>query len=144
MPNVGMVIKDEITRLARKEIRAAVDPLRKQVRGLRQTVKSQTETIDRLEKALKKMVGQAGSGAKTSLYAPDTVETKARVTPASIRRNRLRLGLSQAQLGQLLGVSTNTIVRWEAGSSAPRAHHRTALIRLRDLGVRDVGKMLEE
>ncbi len=144
MPNVGQVIKDEITRLARKEIRAAVDPLRKHVRSLRQTVRSQQEAIDGLEKALRKMAGQGGSGDRSSLYAPDAEETKARVTPASIRRHRLRLGLSQAQLGQLLGVSTNTVVRWEAGSSAPRAHHRTALIRLRDLGVRDVAKMLDD
>ena len=144
MPNVGQVIKDEVTRLARKEIRTSVEPLRKQVRSLRQTVRSQQEAIDRLQKSLKKMVDQSGSGAKTSLFAPEQEETRARVTPASVRRHRLRLNLSQAELADLLGVSTNTVVRWEAGSSAPRAQYRTALIRMRDLGVRDVGKMLED
>jgi len=144
MPNVAQVLKEEITRLARKEAKAQADPLRQQVRSLRRTVRRQEETIERLDKALKKMVSQGGSGAKTGLYAPDGEPTKARVTPTSIRRHRLRLSLSQAQLGQLLGVSTNTVVRWEAGSSSPRAHHRTALIRLRDLGVRDVKKMLAD
>jgi len=144
MPNVAQVLKEEITRLARKEAKAQADPLRRQVRGLRQAVKAHEETIERLEKALNKMVGQSGAAARTSLYAPEQEDASARITPASVRRHRLRLNLSQAELADLLGVSTNTVVRWEAGSSAPRAQHRTALVRLRDLGVREVAKMLED
>ena len=147
MPNVAQVLKEEISRLARKEIRASCDPLRKQVQTLRRTVRTQQETIDKLEKSLSKMVGMTATEAGTSLYAPAEEKeqrSRARVTPASIRRHRLRLGLSQAQLGGLLNVSTNTIVRWEQGSSKPRVQHRTALLRLRDLGVRDVKQILEE
>ncbi len=144
MPNVAQVLKEEISRLARKEIRASCDPLRKQVQSLRRTVRTQQETIDKLERALSKMTA---TDTGTSLYAPAQEKeqsSRARVTPASIRRHRLRLGLSQAQLGGLLNVSTNTIVRWEQGSSKPRVQHRTALLRLRGLGVRDVKQVLEE
>lgn len=147
MPNVAQVLKEEISRLARKEIRASCDPLRKQVQSLRRTVRTQQETIDKLERSLSKMVEMTATDAGTSLYAPTEEKeqrSRARVTPASIRRHRLRLGLSQAQLGGLLNVSTNTIVRWEQGSSKPRVQHRTALLRLRDLGVRDVKQILEE
>ena len=143
MPNVAQVLREEITRLARKEVRASCDPLRKQVRSLRQTVKNQQEIITRLDKALAKMANLS-TGTSASLYAPEESETRARVTPASIKRHRGRLRLSQAELGALLDVSTNTIVRWEAGTSRPRIQHRAALIRLRDLGVREVRKMLEE
>ena len=141
MPNVGQVLRDEITRLARKEVRVHVEALRQQVRGLRETVKRQQAIMQKVEKALGKMVDQPSSRAR--LYAPADEATRARVTPASVRRHRLRLNLSQAELGQLLGVSTNSIVRWEAGRSHPRAQHRTALVRLRDVKARDVGKMLE-
>ena len=34
MPNIGVVLKEEIQRLARKEIRAAVGPLKKKVAEL--------------------------------------------------------------------------------------------------------------
>ncbi len=141
MPNVAQVLREEITRLARKEVRTACDPLRKQVRTLRQTVKGQQETVTKLDKALAKM---ATLSSDTNASLPEEEETRARVTPASIKRHRSRLKLSQAQLGSLLGVSTNTIVRWEAGTSKPRVQHRAALLKMRDLGRRDVTKMLEE
>ena len=143
MPNVAQVLREEITRLARKEVRTECDPLRKQVRTLRQTVKGQQETIAKLEKALGKMA-TLSTDTSASLYAPEEEETRARVTSASIKRHRNRLKLSQAELGTLLDVSTNTIVRWEAATSKPRVQHRAALIKMRDLGRRDVTKMLED
>jgi DNA-binding transcriptional regulator YiaG len=147
MPNVAQVLKEEIGRLARKEIRATCDPLRQQVQTLKRTVRTQQETIARLEKSLSKMVEMTGTDAGTSLYSPEAEKeegSRARVTPTSIRRHRHRLKMSQAELGRLLNVSTNTIVRWEQGSSKPRAQHRTALLRLRHMGIRDVKQILAE
>ena len=147
MPNVAQVLKEEISRLARKEIRAACDPLRKQVQSLKRTVRSQQDTIATLEKSLSKMVDMTAPDSGTSLYAPTEKQeqgSRVRVSPASIRRHRHRLKLSQADLGRLLNVSTNTIVRWEQGSSRPRAQHRVALVRLRDLGIRRVNQILSE
>ena len=143
MPNVAQVLREEITRLARKEIRTACEPLRKQVRSLRQTVKSQQETITKLDRALAVMA-TLSPDTSASLSAPEEENTRARVTPVSIKRHRNRLKLSQAQLGTLLDVSTNTVLRWEAGTSKPRAQHRAALLKMRDLGRRDVTKTLEE
>jgi len=143
---MAQVFKDEITRLARKEIRTVCDPLRKQVQTLRRIGRDQQTTINRLERALAKIVAQTSSDTGTALYAPQGGKeeaTRARVTPASIKRHRFRLSLSQAELGELLSVSVNSIVRWEKGLSAPRAHHRTALLRVREMGRRDVTRILE-
>ena len=46
------------------------------------------------------------------------------------------------KMGKLLNVSTNTIVRWEAGTSKPRAAYRHGIAQLRTMGVREVKKML--
>ena len=146
MPNVAQVLKEEISRVSRKEIRNVCDPLRKQVLTLRRTVRDQQASLERLERALSKMVAQTATDTGTALYATTSGEeesTRARVTPASIKRHRLRLNLSQAELSELLSVSTNTIVRWEKGMSSPRSHHRTALLRVRDMGRRDVARILE-
>ena len=146
MPNVAQVLKEEITRLARKEVRGSFDPLREQVRLLRKTVRAQQTTINRQERSLAKIVEQSGATTGANLLAPEAQTqaegSRARITAASIRRHRHRLGLSQAQLGELVSVSTNSIVRWEQGSSRPRAQYRAALLRLRDLGVKDVRRML--
>lgn len=48
---------------------------------------------------------------------------RAELTPAELRARRLALGLSQPQLAKQLGVSTNTVWRWESGEmriAAPR------------------------
>lgn len=45
------------------------------------------------------------------------------LTPAELRARRLALGFSQPQLAKRLGVSTNTVWRWERGVmeiAAPR------------------------
>ena len=39
--------------------------------------------------------------------------------PQKILQIRKRLGLSQAGLGELLGVAGNTVARWERGELAP-------------------------
>lgn len=42
----------------------------------------------------------------------------ATMSGAAFRRLRTRLGLSQAKLAETMGVSPNTVYRWEAGSVA--------------------------
>src|SRR5437016_12986283 len=43
---------------------------------------------------------------------------------------RTTIGLTQAGLADLLGVSRRAVGEWEAGSSYPKAHHLQHLIRL--------------
>ena len=83
MPNVPQVLKEELTRLARREVRAVCNPLRKQVRSLRETVKKQQEIIGRLERTLSKMA-DVSAVTSASLFAPEEEGTRARATPASI------------------------------------------------------------
>jgi DNA-binding transcriptional regulator YiaG len=44
-----------------------------------------------------------------------------------IRAIRLRLGVSQAKFGKLLGVSTNTVSGWEKGRTSPRERSLRAI-----------------
>ena len=138
MPNIGQLLKDEIRRIARREIRAGSEPMRKQIRALRETVRAQQKTIARLEEA-----ATSPSAPAAAVEAP-TEETpvRRRWTPASIKRQRSRLRLSQRELSQILGVSANTVARWETGTSHPRPAHRVSLEKLRGLGVRAARRML--
>ena len=42
------------------------------------------------------------------------------MTGEEVRRIRLRLGLTQAELGERLGVAANSVARWERGEMGIR------------------------
>ncbi len=60
-----------------------------------------------------------------------------------MRKHRERLGLTQAEMAALLGVASQSIIRWEKGQSNPRGAGREAFAQLREMGVREVPACLE-
>ena len=71
---------------------------------------------------------------------PETAEgSKARVTAKGVRALRKKLKLSQGQFGELVGVSGNTVLKWEHGSGPLklRSRPRRALLSIRGLGIRE-------
>ena len=52
------------------------------------------------------------------------------MTGEEIKALRLRLGLTQAELGEAIGVFWNTVSRWEAGKMAPSTLALRALAEL--------------
>jgi DNA-binding transcriptional regulator YiaG len=54
------------------------------------------------------------------------------VTPTYITYQRERLGWTPKELAQHVGVSKNTVKKWEAGKSVPRKNSRVALLDLRN------------
>ncbi|MDE2813406.1 MAG: helix-turn-helix domain-containing protein [Gemmatimonadota bacterium] len=153
MPSIATLLREEISKIARKEVQD-------QVRALKQTVREQRDAIARLEK----QVGSAKAKAATKPAAakpatkPATKPAAAkahkasagdkrkqlRIAPNTIKKHRKRLKLSQAELGQLLNVSTNTVLRWEAGTSKPRSKHLPGLDQLRTISKRELKKQLGE
>ncbi len=143
MGKVESTIKAEIMRLAKREVRTTFFPLRREVHSLRLKLSGLTKnfvTLDRLaketlqEQAKKKMELQA---------SPEEVKIS-RLTPQRIRLLRNKLGISQKDLGILLGVSIGAVGMWEKGKFAPSTKKKAALIALRKLGKRDVKKLLAE
>tara|TARA_Y100001960_G_C14357698_1_gene672744 strand:- start:46 stop:480 length:435 start_codon:yes stop_codon:yes gene_type:complete len=141
MPDVASVLRDEIRRLARKEIKSATSTQSKQVRDLKNVVRALRREVASLQKELS--ASRRSAAAANGQSAGKEEENKAiRLSPKSIRNHRKRLKLSQAQLGQLLGVSTTTVVFWESGRTAPRGSNRHALAEVRTLGKKDAQALL--
>ena len=144
MPTLAALLKEEISKIARKEVQD-------QVRELKQTVRAQRDAIARLEKQLGS--AKAKTATKPAAAKPAAKVRKAsagdkrkqlRIAPNTIKKHRKRLKLSQAELGQLLNVSTNTVLRWEAGTSKPRSKHLPGLDQLRTISKRELKKQLGE
>ena len=140
MPDIARVLKEEITRLARKEARTSVLPLTVKIRNLRKTLGDQKQQLAELKRELSR---KADKELQVRID-PKTAEPGAsRISPGSIRKHRERLKLSQQQLGTLLHVSSLTVSSWENGHSTPREQKRLAIAELRKMGVRDVRERLE-
>lgn len=141
MPNVASLLKQEITRLARKEVRAAVDPLKKQGAALRHEVAA----LKREQASLKRQVAILSKASKASFEREDEGSSpgRERISAKGIRSMRSKLGLSAADLGTLVGASAQSVYAWEKGV-APRGAPRAKLIALRGKGKKEVKLLLAE
>ncbi|GAG31650.1 unnamed protein product, partial [marine sediment metagenome] len=55
----------------------------------------------------------------------------ARLSPKNIKAIRKDAGLSQRQMAEKMGVSTNAVYNWEAGANVPRGANLEKLLKLR-------------
>jgi len=142
MGKVEAIIKSEIVRLAKREMRKVAAPLRRDVRTLKSAVSQLRKTVISLERFI--ALQKKEWGEKTPLRAaPEEVETS-RLSPRLIRSLRRRLGLSQRDLARLAGVTPLAVYQWESGAFKPKKEKKSMLVALRKLGRRDAKKLLEE
>jgi DNA-binding transcriptional regulator YiaG len=142
MGKIETTLKEEIARLSRKELRATVDPLAKEVRQLRGRVSQLEKTVARLEREAGKR-RQAEKKALKTLSAPEDEVKAARITPDWVVNLRMKLNVSQEELAELMGISASAVRTWEYGKSKPTGKRKAALVALRKLGRRDVKRLLE-
>ena len=140
MSQLMAVMKDEIRRIARKEIRAATAGLKKDQTMFRKTVADLRRQTKAHRSTIHQLLQVATKQAKMATMAPQAAEgSKAWVTAKGIRARRKKLKLSQAQFGKLVGVSGYTVLKWEHGSGPLKLRSRTrrAFLAIRGLGIRE-------
>jgi DNA-binding transcriptional regulator YiaG len=142
MGKIETMIKSEIQRLARREIRSTFRPLKREVRAMRLKLSGLMKGFGNLNRITKEQVQRASEQFKLE-SSPDEIKI-ARFSPARIRALRLKKGLSQKELGMLIGVSLGTVVLWEKGKITPKAERKGALIALRKLKKREIRRVLAE
>ena len=140
MPNIATALKEEITRLARKEIRAQTETLRKASTQYRRDIaelKRQVGELQHKAAFLEKQVPK-------DLPAPPEDVENMRFTAKGLHSHRQRLGLSAADCARLIGVSGQTIYNWESGQSRPRQEQLARIAALRHMGKREARELLEQ
>ena len=142
MSNVASVLKDEIARVARKEIRRENSTLKKASTIHRSEIAALKRRVLELERRLGRL-GRAGESAKPTAANEDSVSAGTRFSGKSMAAQRRRLGLSAAECGLLIGASSQSIYNWEEGKARPRAQHLPAIFALRNLGRRQASEILE-
>lgn len=143
MPNIAKVLKAEIQRISRNEIKAVVAGLRKDVIGLKKTVADLKKRLAKSESYNKSLL--AGKESVAAKSAPDGSDVdKARITAKMIRSIRDRLGLSQNAFAKLVGVSSQAVYQWErtTGRLKFRGATKAKIIAVRKIGKREAKKLL--
>jgi DNA-binding transcriptional regulator YiaG len=141
MPNIAGVLKEEIRRLAKKEIKAQVGSTKQAVAKYRSEIASLKRQLGQQEREIKLLKKQQGQqGQPQAEEESESVRFSAR----SVKAQRSRLGLSAADYGKLVGVSGLTIYNWEHAASRPRKAQLAALVAVRGIGKREALKKLAE
>ena len=147
MPNIATVLKAEITRLARKELREEGEGLRRTVVLQRKEIATLKSRLLALEKAVQRL-DKPPRAPRASVVATTDGESEAteglRFRAKGMASNRQRLGLSAADFGLLVGATGQSIYAWEAGKTKPRAEALKAIASLRQIGKREVEARLAE
>ncbi|MBI1373143.1 MAG: hypothetical protein GC159_10470 [Phycisphaera sp.] len=141
MPNIATILKDEIARVARKEIKRQTATLQKQSAQYRRDVAELKRQVSDLQKRLSFIENQEKRRLANS--APIEKADEVRYSPKWVARHRAKLGLSAENYGKLVGVSGLTIYNWEAGKSRPRKKQLAGWASVRNLGKREALKRLE-
>lgn len=140
MPNIASILKEEITRLARKELRANTDSLKKQMAGYRSEIAKLKRRVEQLERQAKKSV----KASPAEPLEDASSDGQHRWRAAGFAKHRQRLGLSAADMGKLLGVSQITVYKWEGGQGRPRARYLPVIASIRAMGKREASARLAQ
>lgn len=140
MPNIASVLKAEIVRVARKEVRSEISGLRKAATAHRSEIAALKRRTQSLEQELRRL-GRAVPKPHDTVVV-ESVSAKGRFSAKGLVTLRQRLGLSAHDFGLLVGASGQSVYNWEAGNVRPRDKHLPAIAALRSIGKKEAAARL--
>jgi len=136
------MIRDEVMRLARREMRKSFVPLRRDLRSIKGIMSQLRKSVLDLERFKSQEEEQMAQKAVPEVTLEEV--KKARFSPRLVQNLRKKLRVTQKELALLAGVSVGAVHQWEGGKSQPREVKKARLVALRKLSRRDIKKLLEE
>ncbi len=153
MANFASAIKEEVTRLARKEIKKEVSAAkrqqsqhRKDIAALKRDITTLQRKLAFLEKQETRRLKRGPVAAAGIAFVPEAKadgRTAPRFQARGLRTHREKIGLSAEDYGKLVGVSGLTIYNWEKEKSKPRKSQIPKIADVRKLGQREAKRRLE-
>jgi DNA-binding transcriptional regulator YiaG len=144
MPNFAAVVKEEIRRLAKREIKAATSSTKGAIAQFRRDIAKLKRVVRGLQKEIASLKSQERKQAGAVPTKGEEELEGVRHSARSVKAQRKRLKLSAADFGKLVGVSGLTIYNWELGKARPRKDKLAALVAVRQMGKREAFAKLGE
>jgi DNA-binding transcriptional regulator YiaG len=142
MGKVEGVIKSEIIRLAKREVRKISVPLGRDVRSLKSAVSQLRKAVLTLQRITTTQQKVLEKGKMPLEASPEEVKMS-RFSPRLIQSLRRHLGITQKELAILTGVTVGAAHLWESGQFKPSEKKKAVMVALRKLGRREVRELLE-
>ena len=140
MPNIANVLKSEIARIVRKELRTEFQATKKAVSSYRTQIAQLKRQMKSLEQQLKKV--SKGGGKAITAQQPEQESPARRFSAKGLAAQRKRLDLSVAAAAKILGVSPQSVMNWESGKTRPRDSQLAAIAALRKMGKKEAAARL--
>jgi DNA-binding transcriptional regulator YiaG len=146
MPDVARVLREEVQRLAKRQVKAGLTPLKRDNARLKKSVADLRRDLTALTRTSRELLARVTAvvATKETEVATERAATL-RPTSKSLAGLRRRLGLTQVQFGRLLGVTGQAVVNWEGKGSRVRMRsaNLTALSGIQKIGKREARRRLE-
>jgi len=144
--NIAQVLKAEISRISKKEAKALSSPTRSSTIILKKTVADLKTRLATLEKSNKELIKQVESLVAAIPKPVEEPEVKGWISGKGVKSLRKKMGLSQAEFGKLVGVSTGAVVQWESKTGMLKLRDATkkAIMAVRGIGKAEARKRLDE
>lgn len=139
--NIAQALKSEISRVARKEVRADNQTLKKSSAKHRSEIAGLKRQVAELEGLVKRL--SKGGPRKVGIAAPtDGVVTVARFSAKGLAAKRKKVGLSAGDFGKLIGASGQSVYKWEDGKTRPRASQMVGIAAVRKMSKKEAVEKL--
>ncbi len=142
MANFASTLKNEIARVARRELRAELQGLKKASASYRSEIARLKRRVAALEQQVRRLAVRPRREAPAAAAAEES-DQKLRFSAKGLASQRKRLGLSAEAFGALIGASGQSVYKWESGKIRPRARHLPRIAELRAMGKREAAARLQ-
>lgn len=139
MSTFATQLKSEIGRIAKKETRAETYALKKTSAQFRSDIAAMKRRLSELENLTKKLLKQIPKAQAVAAASP---KENLRFRVEGFATLRKKLDLTANEMGSLIGVSGQSIYKWEQGKAKPRASQLVAIAAVRKMGKREVAQKL--
>jgi len=143
MTNFTILLKTEISRLARKEVRAETEPLKQILAQKKAEILDLKRRLAYLEKVTQQAKSGIANASKGGIQGSKPEKAQGlRFRADGLVSLRKRLGLTGADMAKLLGVSIQSVYHWESGKTKPRAAQLVLIAQIRKLGKKGAAERL--
>ncbi len=149
MSNLATAIKSEIAQAAHKTLRSEAQHLKKATATYEREIAALQRRVESLERLMERLRSEASAPRRMRRSRPLGASGEGegpalRFSAKGFGKLRQRLGLSAAAMGALLGVTAQSVYKWEDGKARPRAAQLQAIASIRKLGKREAAARLAQ